>query len=162
MLSGNGFAGPRTRDLTWIRLKRGLALCKGAERHGEEKKQKNQWELLTSSDHPVYVRAVWGFVLTFSEGKEWDRLPRTTPANTKAMRCAETKAIESNKHFKDWLSVCRCGWVAVLSQNSRLILTDSVSVTTDELHRCLSLSDRWAAKMRIFWIFLWMWSRTHQ
>lgn len=156
MLSGNGFAGARTRDLTWISLKRGLALCKGAERHGKKKKKRiseSFWGALTTrfTSGPSEVLSS-----PFLRARSETGSPEQPLQNTKAMQGAETKAIQSNKHFKDWLSVCRCEWVAVLSQNSRLSLTDSVSVTTDELHRCLSLSDRWAAKMRIFWIFLWM------
>ena len=52
--------------------------------------------------------------------------------------------------------VCVC--VHALSQHSMLILTDSATSLSLSLPPCY----RWAAKTRIFWIFLWMWSRTHQ
>lgn len=118
------------------------------------------WEMLKRFS----VRTRWAPATHFTSGlltalssQVWGRGVGRVALNNPCKHCTDTKATQFNKHFKDWLSVC-----VVLSQHSGLIVTDSVKADDSWVTSCLFLFDRWAAKMRIFWIFLWMWSRTHQ
>lgn len=86
---------------------------------------------LVGSDHPLYVRASRGFVLTIVRVWSGTGCPEQ-PLNTPRF-CTEQrqKATLYDKHFKDWLCVCIVvgGWVLCHSTAGLSSLTQSQKMT---------------------------------